>query len=60
MGREKDNNKKVGWQCDNDFHGDGTICSPICGPGMIFFTLKLASEINESLGPLLSEKLKSY
>ena len=33
MGSEKENNKKVGWDCDNDSHGNGTVCKPICGPG---------------------------
>ena len=33
MGSEKENNKKVGWECDNNSHGHGTVCKPICGPG---------------------------
>ena len=33
MGSEKENNKKVGWECDNNSYGHGTVCKPICGPG---------------------------
>lgn len=33
MGNEKENNKKVGWECDNNSYGHGTVCKPICGPG---------------------------